>query len=111
MRRMMAFAGSLLALYTNVAHAQLGTGAPIVVNTGVSSSVPTIVNGFINVLLSWSTLVATALFLLGSFVMVASGGEETLLANGKKICKASLIGLAIIVGSWMLMSTVVSFIA
>ncbi len=81
------------------------------INTGVSSDVPTILRGIVNVLLRWAGFVATALFLLGAFIMVGSGGSEANLATGKKIMKASLIGLALILSSWMILSTVVSFIA
>ncbi|MSR67626.1 hypothetical protein EXS65_02265 [Candidatus Peribacteria bacterium] len=85
--------------------------APLVVNTGVDSSVPTILQGIVNVLLSWSGLAATGLFLLGSILMVGSGGEEAFLSAGKKIMKAALIGFALILASWLLLSTVIYFIS
>jgi hypothetical protein len=81
------------------------------IETGVSSDVPSILRGIVNVLLAWSGLVATGLFLIGAFLMVASGGSEANLAAGKKIMKAALIGLAIILASWMILSTVIWFIA
>ena len=59
----------------------------------------------------WSGLIATALFLLGAFLMVGSGGDEAYLAAGKKIMKASLIGIAFILSAWMMLSTVVYFIS
>jgi drug/metabolite transporter (DMT)-like permease len=62
-------------------------------------------------LLRWSVLVATALFLLGCILMVGSGGDDATLSNGKKIMKASLIGLAIVLASWLILSTAVYFIA
>jgi hypothetical protein len=89
-------------------------GAPIVINTGVSTSVPQIFAGLINVLLMWSTLVATALLLVGAVMMVGSAGTDEgafSVSNGKKIVKAAIIGLAIILGSWMILSTAVYFIA
>lgn len=84
---------------------------PLTIDTGVHTDVPSILQGLVNVLLAWSGLVATGLFLLGCILMVGSGGDESTLAAGKKIMKASLIGLAIILSSWMLLSTVVYFIA
>ncbi len=95
---------SLLAIPTAAAQ-------PLVINTGVHSDIPHIVAGIINVMLLWSGLVATALFLLGAVMMVGSGGTETYLAAGKKIMKASLIGLAIILSSWLILSTTVFFLA
>ncbi|MFA5800219.1 MAG: hypothetical protein WC840_04645 [Candidatus Peribacteraceae bacterium] len=83
----------------------------ISINTGVHSNVPSIMNGIVNVLLEWSSLVATALFLLGCLFLVGSGGNEQYSSAGKKIMKASLIGLAIILASWLIISTMVFFIA
>ncbi len=101
------FAGILSSLF--VIPRAVAQQLPI--NTGVHSDVPTIVAGIINVILAWSGLVATALFLLGAILMVGSGGTETYLAAGKKIMKASLIGLAIILSSWLILSTTVFFLA
>lgn len=92
------------------AFAGTASAAPLTISTGVTSTVPTIFNGIVDILLAWSSLVATALFLLGCILMVGSGGNDATLSNGKKIMKASLIGLAIILSSWMILSTVVSFI-
>jgi hypothetical protein len=102
--RLAAFVSSVLPVA--VAHA-----AALTISTGVTSSVPSVLNGIVDLLLMWSSLVATALFLLGSLLMVGSGGNDATLSNGKKIMKASLIGLAIILSSWLILSTAVSFIA
>lgn len=88
-----------------LAHAQ------VIIITGVNSTIPMIVAGIINLLLQWSGLVATGLFLLGCILMVGSGGNDAYLSAGKKIMQSSLIGLAIILASWMILSTVVNFIA
>lgn len=94
------------AAFVAVAHAD-----PLVISTGVTSSVPTIFNGIVNTLLLWSGLVATALFLYGCLLMVSSGGNDATLSSGKKIMQSSLIGLAIILSSWLILATAVSFIA
>lgn len=83
----------------------------VVVSTGVSSSIPQIVQGIVNILLQWSSFVATALFLMGAILMVGSGGNDATLSAGKKIMKAALIGLAIVLSSWLILSTAVFFIA
>lgn len=83
----------------------------VVIDTGVSTTIPQLISGIINVLLQWSGLVATGLFLLGATLMVASGGEDARLSAGKKIMKAAVIGLAFILASWLILSTVVSFVA
>lgn len=103
-----------LAAATLTLLAFVGTAdAALTIQTGISPNVTvsTIVGGLVYILLLWSSLVTTALFLLGCFLMVASGGNDALLSNGKKIMKASLIGLAIILSSWLILSTVVFFIA
>ncbi len=100
-------AGFLLLL----ASAGTANAAPVLIQTGVDSSIPSIFAGIVNTLLLWSGFMATALFLLGCILMVGSGGNDATLSNGKKIMQASLIGLAIILSSWLILSTAVTFIA
>ena len=84
----------------------------ITIATGVPNvTIDSIMLGIINVLLALSGLVATALFLLGALYMVGSAGSEQLSSAGKRIMKASLIGLAIILASWLILSTMVYLIA
>ncbi len=85
-------------------------GTQVCVGTGVSSTIPSILQGFVNVLFGWAALVATALFMLGSILMVGSGGEEKYLSAGKAIMKSSMIGFAIVLSSWLILSTVIYFI-
>jgi hypothetical protein len=80
------------------------------VHTGVVTDVEGIVSGIVNVLLFWGGGVTTTIFLVGAFMMVGSGGGQYL-DNGKKLMKAALIGYAIILSSWLILSTVVFFIA
>jgi hypothetical protein len=82
----------------------------VCIATGVNSSVPSVLAGLVNVLFGWATLVAVALFMLGSILMVGSGGEEKFLSSGKAIMKASMIGFAIVLSSWLILSTVIYFI-
>jgi ABC-type nickel/cobalt efflux system permease component RcnA len=85
--------------------------AQLRIDTGVYSTTETILGGIIDVLLLWSGVVTTAVFLIGALMMVASGGSDTYLSAGKKIMKAAAIGLAIILASWMILSTVVFVIS
>ncbi|MEQ1849886.1 MAG: hypothetical protein ABL890_04850 [Candidatus Peribacteraceae bacterium] len=85
--------------------------AQLRIDTGVYSTTETILTGIVDVLLLWSGVVTTAVFLIGALMMVASGGSDTYLSAGKKIMKAAAIGLAIILGSWMILSTVVFIIS
>ena len=110
-KRMIA-AGVLIMLYPLTAVAVVcPPGGPLCIDTGVHSDIPTIMAGIVNLLLIWSGMVTTALFMAGAIWMVGSGGDEARVTTGKKIMKASLIGLAIILSSWLILSTAVFFIA
>ena len=100
------FIGILLSVLPAFASA-----AVVKVDTGVHTTVPQLIQGIINVLLMWSSLVATAIFLLGAIFMVGSGGSDQPLSAGKRMMKAAVIGYAIVLASWMILSTVVSFVA
>lgn len=83
----------------------------VCIDTGVHSTVPSILQGFISIQIRGAVLLTLGLFLLGAVIMVGSGGEEAYLSAGKKIMKAAIIGLVIILSSWLILETVISFIA
>lgn len=85
--------------------------AQVQISTGVNTDIPTIMDGIISLLLMWSSMVATAIFLMGATLMVGSGGNDAYLSAGKKLMKAAMIGYAIILSSWLILSTAVFFIA
>lgn len=101
----------LMLMPIAVSAACVGSGGDqVCINTGVDSNIPSILQGLVNVLFGWAALVATALFMVGSILMVGSGGEEKFLASGKAIMKSSMIGFAIVLSSWLILSTVIYFI-
>ncbi len=100
----------LLILLGLVAFVPARVHAILRINTGVHTTIPQILGGILRILLAWSSLVATALFLGGALWMVASGGKDERVTVAKTVMKASLVGLAIIVGSWLILSTAVSLI-
>lgn len=78
-----------------------------------SRSVRQIIEGIVLTLRDWAHGLAIALFLFGAFCMIASRGKDDgffALSKGKKIMEASLIGLAIVYGSWLILSTVLAII-
>jgi len=105
MRRLTGIGILVLIFLPEIAFAQLR------VDTGVTATIPSIFGGIVVLLGTWSTYVALALFLLGAILMVGSGGHDTTLSAGKKIMKASIVGLAIILASWLILSTFVTLIA
>lgn len=84
--------------------------AVVVIATGVRTSVPQVIAGLVDFLLLWSGVIASGLFLIGAVLMVGSGGEDEYLSAGKRIMKAALIGFALVLSSWMILSTVVYFL-
>lgn len=83
----------------------------VCIDTGtVGITIPHIMGRIVDLLLYWSGFVSITLFIVGGLLMIGSGGSDTFLSTGKKIMKGSLIGLAIVLGSWMILSTVLYFI-
>ncbi len=84
---------------------------PIVVpvNAGFAVSFESVFKGLMDVMLMWAMPIAVALFTYGAFRMAASGGGD--IAPAKSIMKASLVGFAIIAGSYLILSTIVYIIA
>ncbi|MBI2024491.1 MAG: hypothetical protein HYT03_00125 [Candidatus Harrisonbacteria bacterium] len=46
----------------------------------------------------------------GAFVIMTAGGSETRFGKGKSIITAAVIGLAILFGSWLIVTVVVRFL-
>lgn len=51
--------------------------------------------------------IAVAIFLAGAFMMVISAGQDTILQAGKRAMKGSLIGIALVTGSYGIYRTVI----
>jgi hypothetical protein len=99
-------------LFCGLLFTPIAVGAtPVLIDTGVDTSIPQIMQGLVDLFLRWSLLIATAIFLMGAALMVGSGGNDAFLSAGKKLMKAALIGLAIVLSSWLILSTIVAFIA
>ncbi len=108
----------LLAFWTASlarAAAQPGIGVQdgqVEIDTGIQSrTIPEIIAGLVDLGHGMAFFVMTTIFLIGGLYMAASGGQESTLAKGKSLMKAALIGMAIVSGSWMILSTFVSFLA
>lgn len=82
----------------------------VCVDTGVYSTIQMIFSGLINIMIVWGPILAAVIFICGAFWMVASGGEETRLASGKKMMKGAAIGLAIVLASWLILNTIATFL-
>ncbi|MBT3834912.1 hypothetical protein HOF56_01560 [Candidatus Peribacteria bacterium] len=51
--------------------------------------------------------IGLAIFIVGAFMMVISGGNDTLLQSAKRAMKGSLIGVAFVAGAYGMYRTVV----
>ncbi len=107
--RVSMFVGQVLATFSlpTIAFAQIGV---VKIDTGVTTTVERIFEGLINIMIVWGPILAASLFICGAFWMVLSGGEETRLASGKKMMKGAAIGLAILLASWLILNTIVTFL-
>lgn len=94
------------------AHGPIHVGS--LLNFGTSGkSVPDMIQGIIFTLKSWAHGIAIMIFLFGAFCMIASRGKDEgffALSKGKKTMEAAVIGLAIVYGSWLILSTVLFLI-
>ena len=69
-----------------------------------------VLGNIISALFVSAVFVCVAIFILGAGFMVFSAGNDTPLQKGKGMMTGSLIGLAIIVGSYAIFRTVVFFL-
>ncbi len=80
------------------------------VGTGVRISLGQV---FANIYLFMAVSAAgffTLLFLLGAATLTVSRGDQTKVDNGKKMMISALVGLAIVMGSYGIMRTVLYFL-
>ncbi len=67
-----------------------------------------LMRNIVGFLASTAVLVCTALFLIGAYLMVFRAYDSNKLDEGKAIMKGALIGLAVILGSYGILRTVLS---
>jgi len=49
---------------------------------------------------------AIILIIWGAFLVITAGGSSDRLSSGKKVIQAAVVGLAIVLGAWVIVSTV-----
>ncbi len=77
----------------------------LTVNTGVRISLEQLFNNVYSFAATSIVSICTLLFLVGAGYMVASHGKQEMVESGKKIMIGSLIGLAIVLGSYAILRT------
>jgi hypothetical protein len=68
-----------------------------------------LIKGIIDFVLKLVGVIATLMFIIGGFFFITSGGSPERTASGKKIVTATVIGLAIIFCSYLIVNTVFTF--
>ncbi|NQV90815.1 hypothetical protein HQ487_05440 [Candidatus Uhrbacteria bacterium] len=71
------------------------------------TDIRTVIARIINAILSVTGSIALLMFIYGGFLFLISGGGENV-KKGKEVMKWAVIGLAVIIGAYMLVSTVVT---
>lgn len=93
---------ALFHLLAPAAHAQ----GHITIDTGIRATFPQVMTAIVNFLAGSALAVCTAIFLVGALMMVGYAAKPDKAEQGKKIMIDSLVGLAIILGSYGILRTV-----
>ncbi len=80
----------------------------LIVDLGASLTFPQIAANATRTLVAAIVLLCITLFLLGAFVMVLSRGKEDQLQKGKDLMIWSLVGMAVVIGSYAIIRTLYS---
>lgn len=74
------------------------------------SAAVTFLKRIIDFMLTYTLIPLAALFIVyGGFVILTSAGSEQKFAEGKKIITAAVIGVAIALGSYLIVNTILNF--
>ncbi len=82
----------------------------VILGTGVRISFVQLMGNLISFLAVSAVGVCTLLFLVGAAQITVSHGDQTKVDNGKKLMISSLIGLAIVLSAYAIVTTVLYFL-
>lgn len=82
----------------------------LTVTIGTADDLNTIVNRIVVFLSSSITAVATAMFLVGAFMIVLSGAKEDFKQKGKDLMIGSLLSIGVVLGAYGIYRTVAYFL-
>lgn len=83
---------------------------PVILGTGVRISFAQAIANLTNFVAVSSMGVCTLLFVVGAAMLTMSRGDQTKVDNGKKMMISALIGLALVMGSYGIIRTVLYFL-
>jgi hypothetical protein len=100
-----AFALALPAL----AQTDVDFGTEYAENIGLSSSDPReMAANLVRIIMTFLSIIAVVIILLGGFKWMTAGGNEEKVEEAKKLIKAGVIGLVIIIAAWGIANFVIS---
>jgi hypothetical protein len=82
----------------------------IQLTTGVRISFVQAMQNILTFLAASIVTISTVLFLVGAVFIVASAGKPELLEKGKKTMRSAVTGMAIVLGSYAILRTVLYFL-
>ena len=98
-----------------VANAQLNRNLPCDSSTGLNCNAGTSVNGLIRTVINWmlgiAFAVAVLFLIIGGFWYITSAGNEETAEKGRATAINAIIGIIIIILSYVIISVVSNFVA
>lgn len=105
----------VIAIAPLFAHAQLNRSLPCDPSSGLNCNAGTTVNSLISTVINWALGIAfgiAVLFLIiGGFWFITAGGNEEQSGKGRKTVVNALIGIVIVVLSYVIVSVVANFVS
>ena len=98
--------GALPAMAIDLCPANFGAGSQLCTST---PSVENIVKSALNVLLFVAFIAALVFLVVGGIRWILSGGDKEGTAKAKGTVTSALIGLAIVLASWLLINIILQF--
>lgn len=95
-----------LTIFSSIAIASLLLASPVYAATGDVSTIETFIKSVITILVKLAGLVAAGFFVWGGFGYITSSGNPESLDRSKKTILYSAIGLAVVLGAFVLTNVV-----
>lgn len=87
-----------------------GTGTCNVVGYCTFCHSIVVVRNIINILVKFSVALAVAFLVWGALKIVISAGRPQVIQEGRKAITSAVVGLIIVLGAWVIINTLLSFI-
>ncbi|HAU65788.1 TPA: hypothetical protein DCW61_00395 [Candidatus Uhrbacteria bacterium] len=82
--------------------------AAVLTNPLYTTDIREVIARIIQAILGITGAVALLMFVYGGFLLLISGGENEKIKKGKETMKWAVLGLAVIIGAYMIVSTIIN---